>query len=124
MGGCVCGLDIAFELDTADALEEIDVEPGAAELAVGDGAEAVGELASDCLGDVGVFLGAEIGGLLATGGEEGLGAEEGADVVCTERRVKQHCHRNMWIDRNGEAGLDNGPTVGVRFLYSAKVNKH
>lgn len=81
------GLQGAFDFDTGEVLEVVEVEEGAAEFAVGDGAETRGDFARDGGGDVGVFDVAELGGGEFAGGgvfaglEEGLGAEEGADVV-------------------------------------------
>lgn len=81
MGGGVCALHVALELDAGEALQEVDVEPGAAELAVCDGPQARGELAADGGGDMCVFDGAKVGVVSASGGEDGGRAEERADVV-------------------------------------------
>jgi len=64
------------------------MEVGTAHLTVGDGADSIVEFVLDEGGDVAVFCFAEVGlrgrffdDLLADG-EDLLGAEEGADVVC------------------------------------------
>ena len=74
-------------LDAAELLEEVDVEVGAAELAVGDALEAHVLLELHDLGDRLVFdlaqlLGRDLAlGLLLARLQQVLGAQEAADVV-------------------------------------------
>ena len=85
--GDVGGRDMAALLDAGQMLEEVDVEPRAAVFTVGHGLEAVLDLFPDDDSNVLVLDLAQIlggGGLaldLFTGLEDGLGAEEGPDVV-------------------------------------------
>jgi hypothetical protein len=78
-------------LDAAELLQEIDVEVGAAELAVGDALQAHVFLELHDLGDGLVFHGAQLGcgdlarGFLLTGIQQVFGAQEAADVVGAKR---------------------------------------
>jgi hypothetical protein len=79
--------DLALLFDAGDVLEEVEVEVCAAELAVGDGAEAVLDLLLCDVGDPFVFDFAQLFGTdLAIGGfsagvEDGFRTQKGPDMV-------------------------------------------
>ena len=80
-------------LDALEPLEEIDVEIGAAELAIGDRLEADVLLSADDLANARVLERVQIHGRKLAGREffarrlEALGSQEAADMVGAERRT-------------------------------------
>ena len=80
-------------LDALEPLEEIDVEIGAAELAIGDRLEADILLGADDLANAFVLERMQVLGRKLAGGEflarrlEALGSEEAADMIGAERRT-------------------------------------
>ena len=102
-------------LDALEALEEIDVEIGAAELAVGDPLEADVLLRADDLADafvldrVKVFRGKAAGGEFLPRLLQAFGSQETADMVGAERRTghgflpKRDAKKRMPVFRNNLA---------------------
>ena len=103
-------------LDAAELLEEVDVEIGAAELAVGDALEADVLLELHDLGDRLVFdlaqlLGRDVAArLLGAGFEQVLRAQEAADVVVAGGEF----HHGVGL--SGE-GILTGVAGGVHFVH-------
>ena len=92
--------------DSGQAPQEVEVPPGAAGLAVGDGGEPDGLLLGDELGDLGILDGREFGradfALVATCARvlERLAAQERADHIGAKRGVR--CH---WLSPVGRVRL-------------------
>src|SRR6185295_6494512 len=108
-------------LDAGELLEKVDVEVGAAELAVGDAAQPHVLLEADDLGDRVVLDGAQLRGRdLALGAalarvEQAPGPEEAADVIGAKRRLRAGRHRGS-LGRVGTTAM-----IGSRSLALANV---
>ena len=93
LGGVGAGGDVAGHGDALELFEEVEVEPGPAELTVGDGPHADRLELGDRVGDRDVLDIAQLGGrdlvgrALLAGGQHRWRAEQAADVVGAEGRV-------------------------------------
>ena len=93
LGSIGTGRDRTTDLDTGELLEEVEVEPGAPELAVGDAAHADRLDVMHGLGDGLVLHGALLGcrnrasGELLASVEHGLRTQQAADVIGSKRGI-------------------------------------
>ena len=125
-------------LDALEAFEKIDVEEGAAELAVGDPLEAHILLGAHDLANARVLDSVQFGGGQMAGGEalarlaQPLGAKKAADVVGAKRRrhgSSQKSRAKVALRRWSHVGrgLGNRPsspaTKGARALHRRAAKK-